>query len=271
LRFVHARAANGLAVTRIPRSILASCERVLNHYLGESTAARDLVGKLQGKSLSVEVRGLALGVVLLADSGRITVRDAAPADASRRDDHDGAAEREGTAQPAGRSEPAPSAVLRAAPLDLARLLRAGSLRELRETRAELTGDLHVAESFAALLRHARPDLEEELSHLIGDIAAHEIGAVASGVSRWLSGATRAARMNTSEYLQEESRTLPAPLEARSFYAEVERLRDDVERAAQRVERLAMQLAARNPGPESSEPPGAPKRGRKAAKRKGSGT
>ena len=42
------------------------------------------------------------------------------------------------------------------------------------------------------------------------------------------------RMNTAEYLQEESRALPAPLEAQGFYSDVERLRDDVERLAARL-------------------------------------
>jgi ubiquinone biosynthesis protein UbiJ len=44
-------------------------------------------------------------------------------------------------------------------------------------------------------------------------------------------------MNTAEYLQEESRVVPAALEAQAFYDDVERLRDGVERAAARLARL----------------------------------
>jgi ubiquinone biosynthesis protein UbiJ len=44
-------------------------------------------------------------------------------------------------------------------------------------------------------------------------------------------------MNTAEYLQEESRALPAALEAQAFYDDVDRLRDGVERAAARLARL----------------------------------
>jgi ubiquinone biosynthesis protein UbiJ len=57
------------------------------------------------------------------------------------------------------------------------------------------------------------------------------------VSAWLRRAGDALRMNTAEYLQEESRAMPAPLEASAFYSDVERLRDDVERAAARLARL----------------------------------
>ena len=44
-------------------------------------------------------------------------------------------------------------------------------------------------------------------------------------------------MNTAEFLQEESRAMPAALEADAFYSDVERLRDDVERTAARLARL----------------------------------
>jgi ubiquinone biosynthesis protein UbiJ len=97
--------------------------------------------------------------------------------------------------------------------------------------------LHTAERFAALLKHARPDLEEELSHWIGDVAAHELGRAAANAGAWFRRAAAALRMNTAEYLQEESRALPAALEAQAFYRDVERLRDDVERAAARLVRL----------------------------------
>jgi ubiquinone biosynthesis protein UbiJ len=58
-----------------------------------------------------------------------------------------------------------------------------------------------------------------------------------GMGSWLVRAGDALRMNTAEYLQEESRAMPAPLEAHAFYDDVERLRDDVERAAARLARL----------------------------------
>ena len=115
-----------------------------------------------------------------------------------------------------------------------------------ETRAELNGEIHVAEEFGELLRLARPDLEEELSHWIGDIAAHEIGRAARGIARWSLRAGHAVETDVAEYLQEESRALPAPIQARRFYSDVDRLRDDVDRAAQRVDRLVGAIAVDQP-------------------------
>jgi ubiquinone biosynthesis protein UbiJ len=72
---------------------------------------------------------------------------------------------------------------------------------------------------------------------MGDLPAHALGRAAQAAAAWLKRAAGALRMNTAEYLQEESRVLPAPLEAQAYYDDVERLRDDVERAAVRLARL----------------------------------
>ena len=129
---------------------------------------------------------------------------------------------------------AATATLRAAPLDLLRLLRADGISGVKRTQADLSGDLEVAERYARLLKLARPDLEEEAAKWLGDVPAHALGSAVRGLGAWLGRAGAALRMNTAEYLQEESRAMPAPLEAQAFYADVERLRDDVERAAARL-------------------------------------
>lgn len=191
-------------------AMLALAERALNKHLAESTAALDLLDELEGSSFAVHVEGLGLTCVLRAQAGRVALgTDAAGA----------------------------TATLRARPFDLMRLVGADGLAEVKGTHAEISGDLQVAEGFAKLLRLARPDLEEELSRWIGDVPAHALGRAAHGAGAWLKRAAQALRMNTAEYLQEESRVLPAPLEAQAFYDDVERLRDGVERAAARLARL----------------------------------
>ncbi len=185
-------------------------ETELNRCVSESTAARELLARLRGTSFAVHVEGLGLTAVLHADDERLRLdSDAANA----------------------------SATLRATPLDLLRLLRADGASGVKRTRADLSGALAVAERFAKLLKLARPDLEEEVAKWIGDVPAHALGEAARGAAAWLKRAGAALRMNTAEYLQEEARAMPAPLEAQAFYADVERLRDDVERADARLKRL----------------------------------
>ena len=132
---------------------------------------------------------------------------------------------------------AATAMLSATPLDLLRLLRADGVSGVKRTRAALSGDLDVAERYARMLKLARPDLEEEVAKWLGDVPAHALGLVVREVGAWLARAGAALRMNTAEYLQEESRAMPAPLEAQAFYGDVEKLRDGVERAAARLARL----------------------------------
>ena len=184
-------------------------EAELNRCVGESTAARELLARLEGTSFAVHVEGLGLTRVLHADGERLRLDSDATA---------------------------ATATLRATPLDLLRLLRADGV-SVKRTRAALSGDLEVADRYARMLKLARPDLEDEVAKWLGDVPAHALGEVARGVGAWLTRAGAALRMNTAEYLQEESRALPAPLEAQAFYSDVERLRDDVERLAARLARV----------------------------------
>jgi ubiquinone biosynthesis accessory factor UbiJ len=185
-------------------------EAELNRCVGESTAARELLACLQGTSFAVHVEGVGLTAVLHAEGERVRLDSDATA---------------------------ATATLRATPFDLLRLLRADGISGVKRTRADVSGDLEVAERYARMLKLARPDLEGEVAKWLGDVPAHALGQAVRGVSAWLTRAGAALRMNAAEYLQEESRALPAPLEAQAFYADVERLRDDVERVAARLARL----------------------------------
>lgn len=185
-------------------------EHELNRLVGESTAARDLLEGLSGTSFAVHVEGLGLTAVLHAEGERLRV---------------------------GTQAESATATLRATPLDLVKLARAGGVSDVKRTHANFSGDLQVAERYSQLLKLARPDLEDEVAKWIGDVPAHALGEIVRGVGAWLGRAADALRMNTAEYLQEESRAMPAALEADAFYSDVERLRDDVERTAARVARL----------------------------------
>ena len=189
---------------------LTFVEHELNRLVGESTAALDLLEGLNGTSFAVHVEGLAVTAVLHAEGERLRV---------------------------GTSAEGATATLRATPLDLLQLVRAEGVSGVKRTQANFSGDLQVAERYSQLLKLARPDIEDEVGKWIGDVPAHALGEIARGAGAWLTRAAGALRMNTTEYLQEESRAMPASLEADAFYSDVERLRDDVERTAARLARL----------------------------------
>jgi ubiquinone biosynthesis accessory factor UbiJ len=197
------------------RFLLQTGERWLNRQVAESTAAQAELRALDGRSMAVHVEGMGLSLCLIASDGQLRVEQ--------------------------RVEGA-SVTLRGTPGALLTLMRRDRERPLagqfRESGAELTGSIDVAERFAEMIRLARPDLEEELSRWIGDVPAHGLATTARRVADWTLDTGRALEQNTAEYLQEESGTLPTSVEVRAFAEDVQDLRDDVERLAARIERLA---------------------------------
>ncbi len=105
-------------------------------------------------------------------------------------------------------------------------MRAGSIR--------IEGDAEVAQTFKELLSAAQPDVEEELSRLIGDIAAHQLGNAARGAIRFGQRVATTFAQNVSEYLQEESRDVVTRIELDEFAEAVDQVRDGVERAEARL-------------------------------------
>ena len=189
-------------------------ESVVNRCIRESSRAGEVLESLDGKSLAIVVRGLGIRVRLGASKTHLAV-----------------------SAESKRSESTATATVEGTPLALLSLLRNRGPEAFRESAVGLSGDAQTAEAFAQLLAHARPDLEEELSRLIGDIAAHEVAGAARRTDTWARQAGSALAMNSSEFLQEEARQLPPRVEVNAFGRDVERLRDDVERAAQRLARL----------------------------------
>lgn len=190
----------------------------LNASIAASARAAECASAVEGARLAVQVEGLNVRVLVVVQARRLRLALDSDADAD--------------------------VELCGTPIDLLRLLGPDSLRELRGSRVELRGDLKLAEAFADLLKAAEPDFEEALSGWTGDIAAHAIGQGVRGLVAFGVRATRAIELDTVEFLQEESGLLPGARQVRALCDAIDRLRDDVERAAERLERLSDALAIR---------------------------
>jgi ubiquinone biosynthesis protein UbiJ len=114
---------------------------------------------------------------------------------------------------------------------------------LRTGSVHIHGDAEVAQTFSELLKAARPDLEEELSRLIGDVAAHQIGNAARSLVGFAQRSVTTFTQNISEFLQEEGRDVPSRTEAEEFIRDVDRLRDDVDRIEARIVMLETKAGA----------------------------
>jgi ubiquinone biosynthesis accessory factor UbiJ len=102
---------------------------------------------------------------------------------------------------------------------------------------EVAGDPALAAAVMALARHLRWDVEEDLSRLFGDVAAHRMADAARAFGAWQVDAARRLTESLADYAVDEKRVLIARPEMESFAAEIARLRDALERLEKRVERL----------------------------------
>jgi ubiquinone biosynthesis protein UbiJ len=197
--------------------LLQPLATLANRQIRMKTPARELAQELQGSVVGVRVKNTALAMYFHVADGEMSVT--------------------------GDFEGVPDAVITGSLFTLAQMAGQSGESAVRDGSLELAGDAALAQSFQRLLRHARPDIEEELSGVIGDVAAHGLGELARSVTDWSREARSTLRRNLSEYLQEESRAVPTRYEADRFRGEVEAMRDDVARLEARVKRLEQNMEA----------------------------
>jgi len=104
-------------------------------------------------------------------------------------------------------------------------------------RIHIEGDAHLGQAFERLARRLKPDWEEPLARAFGDVVGPRIARALRGGVAWTRDAGVSVAEQFSEYLREESRHLVSRPEMDAFLAEVDELRDAVERLQARIEHL----------------------------------
>lgn len=101
----------------------------------------------------------------------------------------------------------------------------------------IEGDLTTGNVIRNILLSLNPDWEELLSTLTGDTLANEIGTFARNTQLKKKQFLNHLTISIREYLQEESKFTPHPEEMNDFLADIDDLRDDVERLELRILKL----------------------------------
>lgn len=115
-------------------------------------------------------------------------------------------------------------------------LAAGDETALREVKTE--GDAELAQDVAFLARNLSWDVEEDLSGVVGDIAARRIVSGARSAHRWSRDAAMRAMANAAEYWTEEDPLIASRVKVEDFVRQVSELREAVDRLEKRIERSA---------------------------------
>lgn len=183
-------------------------EAVLNRNIAASATAQQLCRQLHGKMLALHVTGTPVSIFFRGIADRMQLDTKGEGEAS--------------------------ATLSGTPLSLLRLTGARPEAAIRGGGVHIEGSAEIAQIFSELLKNARPDLEEELSRVIGDVAAHQVGNIARSAVAFGRRAADTFAQNVAEFLQEESRDLPTRTEADEFIAGVDQVRDSVDRLDARI-------------------------------------
>jgi ubiquinone biosynthesis protein UbiJ len=101
----------------------------------------------------------------------------------------------------------------------------------------IDGDIHTGRKFQDLFAKLDINLEGKLARLTGENVAHNLAEFFRAGKNWSKESLETLKLNTSEFLQEETQDLPAKAEADIFYAEVDELRTDFDRLQSCLERL----------------------------------
>ena len=190
----------------LPAPLLAA----INHLLGQAAWARGKLAPFSGHAARIKLPPFEAAFLIAEDGCIGVVADAAMPDV----------------------EPEVSISLPAAtPL----LALQGKDAVMRAARIE--GSAEFAEALGFVIRNLRWDAEEDLSKIVGDIAAHRIATGTREFAGWQQQAARNLAENLAEYFSEEQPLIARRVAVADFSAEVDRLRDDVARLEKRVQRL----------------------------------
>ena len=195
-------------------ALLGQLATILNRNVALSDRATALAGQLDGRVLGLTLEGTPITLFFKVVSGRVVIDTR----------HEGEAD----------------ASLAGTPLSLLSMVGPGAAERVRSAGIRIAGDPEVAQRFQNLLQHAQPDFEEELSRVVGDVAAHPVASFARGFLDWGRKAADSFSMNVAEYLQEEGRDVPTRVELEEFLEAVDHLRD----AADRLEARLTQFESR---------------------------
>ena len=178
----------------------------LNHLLDAEPWARERLAPFAGESLELRAPPLPAVRLTILPAGRVE---------------------------AGGAEPALVLTLR--PEALGGLVRGG---EHFMRSVEVAGsNARLAAEIMALVRHLRWDVEEDLSKLIGDVAARRVVQAGRDLAAWQADALRRLADSFADYAGEEGRLLVRRPELEALGASVAQLRDAIERLEKRIVRL----------------------------------
>lgn len=186
----------------------------LNHLLRSNSWAPERLKPYAGKTARLECAPLSLLLTVL-DSGEVAAAAAAVT---------------------------PDITIRLTP---GLMLRVLARDETVWNEIEVHGDTEFATVINHIFRNLRWDIEEDLSRLFGDIAAHRMVRTGRTLDEWRAQSFDNLARSFAEYWTEEQPLIARARDVAQFNRDVDQLRDDVARFEKRLEQNLNRQAAEN--------------------------
>lgn len=116
--------------------------------------------------------------------------------------------------------------------------------ESAKMQIKIDGDTHLATELSKVLQQMRWDIEEDLSHLMGDIAANKLVTGTQKVAQETKRQTLNLAEMLSEYWQEEKLVIAKKWQVEKFVHDVDSLKSDMARFEKKLQKLTK--SASNP-------------------------
>lgn len=190
--------------------LLTSIQSLINRYLLLSPEVEKRLLQLEDKIIYLEIQGLNIRLYFTAKLQGIYFfqHTEKPFDAS----------------------------IQGPPLALLRLLQEDN-SVLHNKEVIIKGDVRLIVQWQRLFHQTDVDWEEQLSHIIGDFAAHQVFVGKKELEKYTEKQTQDLLETSKIYLQDEIRLLPSALETEKFLNDIDILRSDIDRLEARIDLL----------------------------------
>ncbi|KIT45833.1 SCP-2 sterol transfer family protein [Vibrio parahaemolyticus EN9701121] len=124
--------------------------------------------------------------------------------------------------------------------------QANITRLIKQDKLELEGDIQLAQKFSQLMTDCKPDIEEWLSRVTGDVVAHTL---VQGTNPCLLGGWETYsphQRHLAQVVTEEWKLAPAPLEVAYFCDQVDEVRSQASRVEARLNVLLSKVGSDKP-------------------------
>jgi ubiquinone biosynthesis protein UbiJ len=194
--------------------IYATIELALNHTISLDPQGKNLIKRFQGKVIKLEILNPNISIYILAQADNFILLE----------NYEGKAD----------------TIIRARLLDLIQI----SFKTADEKNQAvfnkqiiIEGDIGLGQQFQSLFNKLDIDWEEHLSHISGDIIAHQLFSTGKQFLSWGNRTKQTLSLDVAEFLQYETRDLIEKREVDLFLNEIDNIRNAYDRLEARINSL----------------------------------